>query len=294
MNTLPCTVTGNVTIESGGTVTHPATNIAANAIDLSVVGSVTVMNGGQINADQRSTYKRPCPTYGAAGAVYPSHGGRGQDGNIDVSNDVYGNFQAVDTLGQSNYGAFVGGRSGGGLVRITAGSLVLNGVIQARGYRSSTGGGIGIVITGGSVTGSGVLDVSVDSGSTTNQYYRAGGGRISVTGYNTISDAIVANARMDGSRWYDSGAGTFYHRSSSDWGNLMVKTVRYNPGTVTDESRTAVISVPTGTRLSVASALHHQQAFAHCGWYGIDSNRRSGDIVWRVVFAGWHGIDSNR
>jgi hypothetical protein len=226
-------VNGSVSVRAGGTITHAATSNTAATVQLRVTGVMTVDSGGQINADQRSIYYRSCPDW-TAGAIWPSHGGRGQDGSAGGSNDVYGNFQAVDTLGQANNGRYSSGWAGGGLIRITAGSLVLNGAIRARGYAQSTGGGIGIVITGGSVTGTGVLDVSVDSGSTTNAYYRAGGGRISITGYSTISDAVVANALMDGSRWYGSGAGTFFYQSRyAPFGNLLVSTSAFTASALT-------------------------------------------------------------
>ena len=82
------TVTGDVTVEQGGTITHPVTSSASSAIILDVSGTVGIMTGGQINVDQRSSYVRSCPDWGNAGAIYPSHGGRGYDGNAGWSNDV--------------------------------------------------------------------------------------------------------------------------------------------------------------------------------------------------------------
>ena len=149
---------------------------------------------------------------------------------------------------------------------------MLNGLITARGFAQSTGGGIGIVIMGGAVTGSGTLDASVESGSTTNTHYRSGGGRISVTGYSAMSASIIANARMDGSRWYGSGAGTFYYRSQSpsDFGSLMVRCVGYTPDISSSESRTAVISLPNGRRLSRVRVINARLLLEGTGSIHID------------------------
>ena len=81
-------VTGDVTVEQGGTITHPVTSSAASAIILYVGGTAAIMSGGQINTDQRSSYLRGCPDWGNSGALYPSHGGRGYDGYVGSSNDV--------------------------------------------------------------------------------------------------------------------------------------------------------------------------------------------------------------
>ena len=121
------------------------------------------------------------------------------------------------------------------------------------------------------MTGSGTLDAGVDSGSSSSTYYRAGGGRISVTGYSTISNTIIANARMDGSRWSSSGAGTFYYRSSTDFGSLMVRTVGYTPGIASDEGRTAVIALPNGRRLSRVRAVNARLLLVGSGSIRIDA-----------------------
>ena len=70
-----------------------------------------------------------------------------------------------------------------------------------------------IKITGnGDVRGSGIIDVGVVPYTYSGYTYYAGGGRMSITGYGSISADIIANARMDGQAHTKGGAGTFYYK----------------------------------------------------------------------------------
>ena len=125
--------------------------------------------------------------------------------------------------------------NGGGLVHVTAQSMQIEGNITARGYLGSSGGGINLKLTGGALEGSGVLDVGVswDGASASDASYKAGGGRISISGYGSISEAVVANARMNGAL-SGSAPGTFLHTpQGSAVGHLVVRAVGYSPTTET-------------------------------------------------------------
>ena len=119
-----------------------------------------------------------------------------------------GSFQKADELGERSAG--YNSAYGGGNVKIEAAALELVGKIHAKGYQSGSGGGVQIIINGGAISGNGVIDVGVEPGGS-HSYYRAGGGRISITGHNSISQEIIANAKMDRPRRHRK----IYNRSCS-------------------------------------------------------------------------------
>ena len=129
---------------------------------------------------------------------------------------------------------YTGSHYGGGLVTITAQSMRIDGNITARGYLGSSGGGINLqIVEGGSgeVDGTGLLDVGVSWDGPNADYdgYRAGGGRISIVGYTNISEALVANAQLNGAKW-GSAPGTLYHAPSGSLsGHLVVRATGYTP-----------------------------------------------------------------
>ena len=108
---------------------------------------------------------------------------------------------------------------GGGLIRIAAGSIELDGKITACGDTHSSGGGIHLELDGGAVTGSGVVDVGGKRLSAADN--PGNGGRISITGYSSLSAELIANARLDGNR--QGVPGTLFHRASCEpKGHLLV------------------------------------------------------------------------
>lgn len=118
----------------------------------------------------------------------------------------------------------------GGLIKVSCGSLVLDADarIEAKGVGSGSGGSINIQLKdGGTVTGSGVIDVGVTEYTGSHSFRRAGGGRAAVLDYGSITDEIVANFRMDGQKDNGgSGAGTVFHRRvcSTEGGDLIVRS----------------------------------------------------------------------
>ena len=123
----------------------------------------------------------------------------------------------------------VGSWYGGGLVQVTALNMTINGNITARGYLGSSGGGINLKLRGGSLQGDGLLDVGVswDGASADYDGYRAGGGRISIDGYSSISETLLSKAGMNGAKW-GSAPGTLFHRASGETdGHLVVRAVGY-------------------------------------------------------------------
>lgn len=132
-------------------------------------------------------------------------------------NALYGNPADPNEAGSggsayNNNRSNLGG-NGGGLARIKAGAINLNGGILADGMSVVSGGGSGggIRIDAGTLYGSGAI--SAKGGASTGGYGAGGGGRIAV--YYNIMNLPVANVTATGglsnkgaTAAYNGGAGT--------------------------------------------------------------------------------------
>jgi hypothetical protein len=122
--------------------------------------------------------------------------------------EVYGDFSNPDELGGGGAGNqyHVGG-TGGGLVRLKARSLVLNGTVKANGgyssNRSGAGGGVKLEVE--TLSGTGSVE-AMGSG-------EAGGGRIAVL-YGTNSSFNLTKLYAQ-SNSYTGGAGTVFIRKTT-------------------------------------------------------------------------------
>jgi hypothetical protein len=139
-------------------------------------------------------------------------------------NAVYGDLMSPDEVGSgggawSNSASNAGG-NGGGFVKITAGTLQVDGSIVADGGNGSayggsgSGGGLNIHVT--TLSGSGTI--SARGGA--NYRGAGGGGRIAVY-YGTLTlptENIVASGGQSssGTASYNGGAGTVYYQELSD------------------------------------------------------------------------------
>ena len=110
-----------------------------------------------------------------------SYGGIGRADSSYGAHDVYGDYHDPDKLIVVN--AQYSSIRDGGIVRIEAGSITLDGNIIANGdpYHLGSGGGGGIYIDTGVLTGSGSISANGGDGA-----YAGGGGRIAVY-YDDIS-----------------------------------------------------------------------------------------------------------
>jgi len=181
-----------------------------------------------------------------------SHGGLGGMYSTGAVNAAYGDLTNPDDPG-SGGGGYTSpnpGGNGGGLVRITAGTLTLDGSIVADGgkgygtYHGGGGSGGGVLINVGNLSGGGTISARGGAGST---YYSSGGGggRIAIH-YDTLS-LPGANITAWGGKGDNNGstaacnggAGTVYLKPSGQaYGDLILS----NGGIAT----TTVTPVPGG------------------------------------------------
>jgi hypothetical protein len=205
---------GDITLKNGGILSPWETTTSdVYRLDLKVRNALAVEAGGRIDASTRgylgsyqggnnSNYGRTLGnstiggSYSHSGASYGGLGGVcAWNGNV---NGVYG-----DPLNPDEHGSGAGGDSsnhggsGGGLMRISAGSITLDGVIAANGGNATYGGGSGggIRIDTDTLSGSGSIWAVGGSGTNANGG-AGGGGRIAI--YSLMLDFPFDNISVLG------------------------------------------------------------------------------------------------
>jgi len=215
----------SVQLANGAVVTHSAdTATQTHRLDFTVAEQVIVDASSRIDV----TGKGYLPGYttgntqqgGATADASGSHGGLGTPGG---TNAVYDDYADPDDWGA---GGAVGGGSnpGGGLVRIAAATVTLDGVVTADGdgaIDSGRGGGAGggIRIDAGTLSGTGSIRAA---GGASKVAGGGGGGRVAVyavdfTGFDTTH--ITAPGGHTGSHstsYPDGGPGSVYLRDPDE------------------------------------------------------------------------------
>ncbi len=256
-----------LTLTNSATLAHSDTTTTDEyRLDVTVATTLTIDNGSGIDVSGKGylgansggnsgTYGRTIGNTTTGGSVAysaGSYGGFGGQYGGHSINGVYGSLYNPNELGSGGGGdnGFSGG-NGGGLVRITATDIVLNGHIRANGgdghkgqYKGGGSGG-GVYVETGTLSGGGVI--TANGGKTVdahNYTTGGGGGRIAIY-YDDISGFNTTNVTAYGGKSsFNGGAGTIYTKSSTQtYGDLIVN----NNNTVTAVFSTPLVSVGTGT-----------------------------------------------
>ena len=204
-------------LTNAAVLTHsPCTATATHKLEINVVGTITVSANSKIDVSGfgylAGRTSGNTTVGGAAGNTGGSYGGRGGSDN-GRENAVYGDY-----TNPIDWGSGGGGTAGGGLVRITAGQLNLDGQILANGVSGSApGSGGGIYLAVQSISGSGTIRAGGPIGGSGAS---GGGGRVAVwAGDFTNFDTNHITAPSDGNR----GGGTVYLRNpGSPFGTLIL------------------------------------------------------------------------
>lgn len=228
----PFVVQGNLSINSGGTITHSANSTTALGdlykINLTVNGDLTVNSGGQISADWKGYAAQNGPGRHISGLSGGSYGGVG-GGGVGVSGVTYGSITAPVNSGSGGWGT-----AGGGIVIVNVtGVSTIGGIISANGVgdapnpNQATGSGGSVYITTGSVSGGGTI--RAHGGNSSSSYSDGGGGRVSVVlneSGQTFSGYSGTMTAYGGSGSSVKGAaGTVYQQTgnqSSGAGTLII------------------------------------------------------------------------
>jgi hypothetical protein len=177
-----------------------------------------------------------------------SYGGLGGSANYTTTNTVYGDPTNPNQMGSGGGTGGGGAGNGGGLVRLKAGTLILDGMITADGGGSrstgygdsgSGGSGGGIRIDAATLSGTGMI---LARGGNSTYYSGGGGGRIAVYfGTMTLPKANITTS--GGTGYANGGAGTLYLRSAQDATDQLIVD---NRGIVTGEGSTPLRSLGSG------------------------------------------------
>ncbi len=209
----------NLVLEPGSVLTHSV----GGSLKLTVADTVTIPVGATIDvtgkgyAVNRTYPGETLSTNGSAG----SHLGRGSF-STPSSGSTYGSVTRPREAGAGSY-EYLGtwGGPGGGVVRIEAGSIVLEGAIHADGEGYSRGGAGGSVwlTVDGAITGDGQVTAR-GAGS-----LGGGGGAIAVE-YGSVFGQVLGNLKATGggSGSTVGGAGTVYlvEAGNAMYGDLVV------------------------------------------------------------------------
>lgn len=199
----------SIQIINGGVLTHTANNGGqTHEIDLDVANEVIVDLTSSIDVSGKGSL-------GGGNFSGGSYGGLA--GTNGFANAVYGDYANPNEPGSGGGDQFHDRTPGGGLIRISAGSLTLDGKVNANGASSSSygGSGGGVYIAVGTLTGLGTIHADGGFG----PFSSGGGGRIAIYTPDLASfDHSSATAYGDGS----AGAGTVYFRDTDGQLGLLV------------------------------------------------------------------------
>lgn len=164
----------NLRVVAGGSITH----VRGRALVIDVTGELRIDSGAKIDVSGRGY---------ALGATYPgetvptndsggSHIGFGGEWNGGARGSTFGSIYQPAEKG----GSGPGGSVGGGVVRMTAMALIVDGSIAANGTTEnvSGGGGGSIWIRTQSMSGTGIVETN--GGTSKNGYGSGGGGAIAI------------------------------------------------------------------------------------------------------------------
>jgi hypothetical protein len=236
------TISGNLTIESGGKLTHTNNTTAQSyIISFNVQGNIDVQSGGTIDVDGLG-YDGQGNTVGlglgAGGFGNNMGGGGGHGGNGGVGNHAsatgglgYCDISNPATVGSSG-GAYDGGtpgESGGGLIILNATSTItINGTITADGngaggadYHGGGSGG-GVKITADTIAGTptSFTITGGDGGSVFGGRGGGGGGGCAYVEYTTSNSMTTTSIAMNGgANGYQKGGAGQVLIKDSDNGN---------------------------------------------------------------------------
>ena len=209
-------------------VIHPLASGAVNvtttgAMYVSCLGSFDVTGKGY--QDASGGFGRTWPntfTGGSTGNAGGTHGGLGGTFNGGIPGAVYGSIMNPNEPG--SVGVAFGACNpcsnvGGGIVRLKASSLILDGKISANGKLGGAGGSVRLEAA--NVAGAGT--VSADGGDSNNGNSAGGGGRIAVH-YQTLSLPKTNVVAAGGGNSSDTRAGTngtVYFRQNTPAGDKV-------------------------------------------------------------------------
>ena len=241
-------------INSATLTTFDATATDVHKLELTVADTLVVDSTSKIDVSGKGYlpgYTTGNTTDGAAtGHSGGSYGGLGNNGNTGQSNVVYDDYADPNDWG-SGGGATDGGGIGGGLVRITAGTVSLDGQIVADGGSANYGGGSGggIYVSAGALEGSGSIRAAGGDGSGYGGG-GGGGGQIAVHAADVSGFDLDSITAPGGVGYGGGGAGTVYLLDTDDTYETLIIDNRDGGGGVTP------LDLQTDGKLTVGGTIN--------------------------------------
>src|SRR5579859_816431 len=243
----------NLEITSTGSITHAPGDAT---LKIEVAGRLQIDQGGSIDVSgmgcpQSQRWDIASGTCTGSNASSNASGGSyGGSGGGSSPNATYGDASNPNEVGSGGNSCCSNGGAGGGLVRVSAATLQLDGAIRADGQELVDGGGSGggINVSVGTLSGSGTMSAKgalVQNGN----YGSGGGGRIAALADDRsgFSGTLVA---AGGSNGQLGGAGTIFSSTRSGGNPQLV--VDDGLGTLTG-AVTPVDALPGGTAVRVSN-----------------------------------------
>ncbi|MFO0957422.1 MAG: hypothetical protein U0800_08130 [Isosphaeraceae bacterium] len=273
----------SVHLVNGGSLTHSSSSTTqTHGLLLTVMEQVIIDASSAIDVTGRgyaSGYTSGNTTVGGAvGYAGGSYGGRGGPTSnlapVNATNLAYGDYADPDDWGSGGGGA----SRGGGLVRLHAAALQLDGVVRADGGSAgSSGGGSGggVLVDVGVLSGAGRISAAGGAGQGPSPYSGSGGGggRVAVYARDAAAFNLAQIVAPGGGGHTGGGAGTVFLRDTDDpRGTLVIDaqgltgagtplglpgqaTASFQDAVVVRGSRTAAAPEHPGMALEFAAAL---------------------------------------
>ncbi len=237
---------------NGAVLTHSAnTTTATHKLDLTVDEQVIVSATSRIDVSGRGyLLGRTTGNTTVGGAVNSggSYGGRGGSTG-GPTNAVYGDYANPNDWGSGGHTSFsVSSSPGGGLVRISAGEVSLDGQIVANGTPadvSGAGGGIAIFTT--TLRGTGSVQAAGGGGGSN---AGGGGGRVAVHASDVTGFDLTKITAFGGHSNSPGGPGTVYLRNPNESHGTLILDGRYRQG-----GGVTPLGLPGQTAFSIPDAV---------------------------------------
>ncbi|NKI17972.1 hypothetical protein HCU74_11210, partial [Spongiibacter sp. KMU-166] len=205
--------TAVLTTTTASSTSSPILDLQANAL--------TVESGASIDLDGHGLLSSDASSY--SGGSYGGLGGTLSNNENYVTNPTYGDVYQPTDYGRGGYYNTSYRTRGGGVLKLQAQSLALEGTIRSNGgYHDRSGGGSGgsIWIQAGTVSGSGTVQANGGGGGTYYDSGGGGGGRIalyydSLNGFDPAAQISAVGGVKGGNGREDGGAGTIYLKDNA-------------------------------------------------------------------------------
>ncbi|MFH1671106.1 MAG: LamG-like jellyroll fold domain-containing protein [Patescibacteria group bacterium] len=259
---VPHTLSGAVTVQDSGRITHED-NSTAETYKLNLtVRSLTIDENGAINVNNLGYNRNNGPGTPSTNYYGGSHGGYA--GGTSTIAETYGSITAPTNLGSGgNRGASAGG---GGAVRlVVTDALVVRGTISAKGFGSDDDGatfdnagnaGGSVYITTGTISGTGTI--SADGGRSSAYASAGGGGRVAVILTNAGADFSTYTGNMTaygGLGSNHAAGGTVYKQTYAQQPSSGSLVIANADGASVGATTYTALNAQTSTGVTVGSII---------------------------------------